>query len=52
MSTHRRLLISFSGGETSGRMTTLTQFDMFHGLDLDIGGGCEESCEVAFDDAA
>lgn len=26
--------------------------DLFHGLELDVGGGCEESCEVTFDDAA
>lgn len=28
------------------------QIDLFHGLELDVGGGCEESCEVTFDDAA
>lgn len=28
----------------------ITQFDMFHGMELDVGGGCEESCEVNFDD--
>lgn len=28
------------------------QPDMFRGLELDVGGGCEESCEVTFDDAA
>lgn len=28
------------------------QTDMFAGLELDVGGGCEESCEVTFDDAA
>ncbi|MVA47341.1 hypothetical protein GOZ83_20000 [Agrobacterium vitis] len=27
------------------------QLDMFRGLELDVGGGCEESCEVNFDEA-
>ncbi|MEH3111522.1 MAG: phosphoadenosine phosphosulfate reductase family protein [Agrobacterium cavarae] len=26
------------------------QTDMFAGLELDVGGGCEESCEVTFDE--
>jgi hypothetical protein len=30
----------------------INQMDFFRGLDLDVGGGCEESCEVTFDDAA
>lgn len=28
------------------------QTDMLHGFELDIGAGCEDSCEVTFDDAA
>jgi predicted phosphoadenosine phosphosulfate sulfurtransferase len=40
-----RLLISFSGGETSGYMTSLLLKNN-HDEDLDSAGACSESCEV------
>ena len=47
-----RRLVAEGNFEPAEDDAAVYQLDIFQGLELDVGGGCEESCEVTFDDAA